>query len=54
MRDSTTVAAQREIHLSVGRGALASILFAIARPSDAKAAVLSRNALTLMTLIHLS
>ena len=48
MQDSTTVASQREPHLSVGRGALASILFRIIRPSDAKAAVLSGNVLTLM------
>ncbi len=46
---SSTVASQQgETHLSVGRGALASILFAIVRPSDAKAAVLSGNSLTLM------
>ena len=48
MQDSTTVAPQREIYLSVRRGTLASVLFAIARPSDAKAAVLSGSTLTLI------
>ena len=38
MHNSTTVASQRQTRLAVRRGALASILFAIARPSDAKAA----------------
>ena len=48
MQDSTTVASHRERYLSVGRSALAAILFRIIRPSDAKAAVLSGNVLTLM------